>query len=224
MYWCSRTKVEASVSSLAVVGVTAAMSRIFGACNRSQPFHTRRASQGSRNCPIKFVVSRNSTPQAYGEKNSKMAEMTSGAKSLHMRSIRLIVAFSLVSVYTVSLEPVLVTESATVGTQSRSITVIFAIPLSRSRMPKRMTRAKRTCRAKGDEGEKDKKPGICASAGLAGMRRPNQRQQQSTTLVRLYLMLNCRDLRREGCASSVEPTVPARRRVKRVVIRPRSEL
>jgi len=153
-----------------------------------------------------------------------MVEMTSGANSLHIRSIRLIVAFSLVNVYTASPELVPVTESATVGTQSRSMTIVFAIPLSRSKMPKKMTRAKRTCRAKGDEGEKEKKPGDCESAGLAGMRRPNQRQQQSTTLVRLYLMLNCRDLRREACASSVEPTVPAKRRVKRVVIRPRSEL
>ena len=126
-------------------------------------------------------------------------------------------AFSLVSVYPVSPELVPVTESATVGTQSRSMTIVFAIPLSRSKMPKKMTRAKRTCRAKGDEGEKEKKPGDCESAGLAGMRRPNQRQQQSTTLVRLYLMLNCRDLRREACASSVEPvsythlTLPTKR-------------
>jgi len=168
------------------------------------------------------VARRNSTPQAYEAKLSRMAEMTRGANSLHMRSIRLIVAFSLVRVYTVLLEPEPVTTSATAGTQSRSMIIIFAIPLSRSRMPKRMTREKRACRTKGDVGEK--KVEVCGSGGLDGVSRASHRRQQSTTVARLTWMLSCKDFRREQAASRVDPTVPARRRVKRVVIRPRNEL
>lgn len=74
------------------------------------------------------------------ETSSQMAETTSGANSLHTRSMRRIIAFNLVSVYAFCRSAVM--GSAMAGTQSRSMAIVFATPLKRSRMPKKTMRLK----------------------------------------------------------------------------------